>query len=297
MPEAATITMTTVLQDRCGRVVLRRRHDVLFATLHQPRTRNALSPEVVAELAEVIGLAESDTAVRALVLRGSDGFFCAGGNVGNFQSRLDAGADGGEDPVAARNREFGRFMQRLAALPVPVIAAVEGAAMGGGMGLACGADIVLATRGARFALSETSLGIIPAQIAPFVVARVGHRIARRLGLSGERVDGDTALRLGLVDELAADGAALDELLAQWLSRIGACGPQANRALKPLLHRCGHQDEASLLDDAARQFAACMRSEGAEGIAAFREKRAAAWRREFSAAEIREAQAVPAAATA
>lgn len=278
-------------------LLLRRRHDVLFATLHQPKTRNALSPEVVAELAEVIGLAESDVAVRALVLRGSQGFFCAGGNVGSFQSRLDADPSGGEDPVAARNREFGRFMQRLAALPVPVIAVVEGAAMGGGMGLACAADIVLATRDARFALSETSLGIIPAQIAPFVVARLGHRIARRLGLSGERVSGDTALRLGLVDELAADGAALDELLAQWLGRVGACGPLANRVLKPLLQRCGRESDESLLDDAARQFAGCMRSEGAEGIAAFREKRAAAWHREFSAAEIREAQAMPASAAA
>jgi isohexenylglutaconyl-CoA hydratase len=278
-------------------LLLRRRHDVLFATLHQPKTRNALSPEVVAELAEVIGLAESDPAVRALVLRGSQGFFCAGGNVGSFQARLDADTAGGEDPVAARNREFGRFMQHLAVLPVPVIAAVEGAAMGGGMGLACAADIVLATRDARFALSETSLGIIPAQIAPFVVARVGHRIARRLGLSAERVSGDTALRLGLVDELAADGAALDDLLALWLGRVGACGPLANRVLKPLLQRCGRESDESLLDDAARQFAGCMRSEGAEGIAAFREKRAASWRREFGAAEIREAQAVPAAVNA
>lgn len=278
-------------------LLLRRRHDVLFATLHQPKTRNALSPEVVAELGQAIGLAESDATVRALVLRGSQGFFCAGGNVGNFQSRLDDGAAGGEDPVAARNREFGRFMQRLAALPVPVIAAVEGAAMGGGMGLACGADIVLATRDARFALSETSLGIIPAQIAPFVVSRVGHRVARRLGLSGERLHGDSALQFGLVDELATDGAALDELLARWLSRIGTCGPLANRVLKPLLQRCGRESDESLLDDAARQFASCMRSEGAEGIAAFREKRAATWRREFSAAEIREAQAVPADATA
>jgi isohexenylglutaconyl-CoA hydratase len=273
-------------------ILLRRRQDVLFATLHRPETRNALSPNVVAELARVLDLAESDSAVRALVLRGSQGFFCAGGNVGSFQSRLDAGASTGEDPVVARNREFGRFMQHLAALPVPVVAAVEGAAMGGGMGLACGADIVLATRDARFALSETSLGIIPAQIAPFVVARVGHRVARRLGLSGERVSGETALRLGLVDELADDGAALDEGLAQWLSRIFACAPRANRALKPLLQRCGQDSDEVLLDEAARQFAACMRDEGTEGIAAFREKRPAAWRRAFDAGEIREAQAAP-----
>lgn len=271
-------------------LLLRRVGDVLFVTLNRPETRNALAPDVVAELTQAVALAESDAGARALVLRGAGGFFCAGGNVGSFQARLDAGAAPAGDPVAASNREFGHFMRRLAALPVPVIAAVEGAAMGGGMGLACAADVVLATRDAKFALSETSLGIIPAQIAPFVVARLGQRVARRLGLSGERLQGEAAVRLGMADELAADGAALDELLAQWLTRIAACAPRANRALKPLLQRCGHEDESALLDDAARQFAACMRDEGAEGIAAFRGKRAAAWRREFTVQDVREAQA-------
>ncbi|WPG40106.1 enoyl-CoA hydratase-related protein [Variovorax sp. EBFNA2] len=268
-------------------LLLARRHDVLFVTLNRPDTRNALAPEVVTELTQAICLAKSDAGVRAVVLRGAQGFFCAGGNVGNFQARLDADA-GANDPVAARNREFGHFMQRLSALPVPVIAVVEGAAMGGGMGLACAADLVLATADAKFALSETSLGIIPAQIAPFVVARLGPRAALRLGLFGERVSGDAAVALGLVDALAADSDALDTLLAQWLTRLCACAPGANRALKPLLRRCGHgrDNESELLDEASRLFAACMRSEGAEGIAAFREKRPAAWRRSFEAEAVR-----------
>lgn len=268
-------------------LLLARRHDVLFVTLNRPDTRNALAPEVVAELAQAVCLAKSDANVRAVVLRGAQGFFCAGGNVGNFQARLDADV-GAHDPVAARNREFGHFMQRLSALPVPVIAVVEGAAMGGGMGLACAADLVLATADAKFALSETSLGIIPAQIAPFVMARLGPRAALRLGLFGERVSGDAAVALGLVDALAADSKALDALLAQWLTRLCACAPGANRALKPLLRRCGRErdNEGELLDEAAHLFAACMRSEGAEGIAAFREKRSAAWRRSFDAEAVR-----------
>ena len=272
---------------RFEHIVLRRERGVLFVTLNRPETRNALAPEVVAELAQAVALAGSDAAVRALVLRGAQGFFCAGGNVGNFQARLDADASG-DDPVATRNRAFGHFMQRLAALPVPVLAVVEGAAMGGGMGLACAADIVLATADAQFALSETTLGIIPAQIAPFVVARLGLRATQRLGLTGERVRGETAQRLGLVDETAADSAALDALLAIWLTRICACAPGANRALKPLLRRCGHEEQGALLDDAARLFAACMRDEGAEGIAAFRDKRPAAWRQTFDAATVRAA---------
>lgn len=274
-------------------VLLHRVDGVLFATLNRPATRNALAPDVVDALAAAVEQAAADSTIRALVLRGAGGFFCAGGNVGNFQDRLDAApssdatpdADPVADPVAARNRVFGRFMQRLAALPVPVIAVVEGAAMGGGMGLACAADLVLATQDAKFALSETQLGIIPAQIAPFVVARTGLRAATRMGLTGERASGALAERLGLVDALAADRAALDALLAQWLTRICACAPGANRTLKPLLRRCGREDEAALLDDAARLFAACMRDEGTKGIAAFRAKRAPAWARRFEASDL------------
>jgi len=266
-------------------------HNIFWVTLHRPETRNALSPEMVAELAHVFIQAAQDDKVRALVLRGSAGFFCAGGNVGNFQSRLEATDHSEGDPVVNRNRAFGHLLQALTALPMPVLAVVEGAAMGGGMGLACCADIVLATEDARFALSETGLGLIPAQIAPFVQARVGRRVALRLGLSGERVSGTLAQSLGLVDALAADSEALDTLQAQWISRILACGPQANRSLKALLSRDVAAD-ASLdeglgawLDDAAQRFAQCMRSEGAEGIAALRERRAPTWAATLQAADV------------
>jgi len=270
-------------------VIVRRYQDVLFLTLNRPAARNALGPDVVDALAAAVEAAGRDIALRALVLRGAQGFFCAGGNVGNFQARL-AAAPGIADPVAVRNRQFGYFMQQLAALPVPVIAAVEGAAVGGGMGLACAADLVLATRDARFALSETSLGIVAAQIAPFVVARLGARTARRLGLSGERVSGETARALGLVDHLADDGAALDALLAQWLTQLCRCAPHANRAFKTLVARCGTEPQSELLDAAALVFADCMRDEGAEGVQAFRDKRDAAWVARFDAAAVRAAQA-------
>lgn len=276
-------------------LLVQREHGILWVTLHHPETRNALSTEMVAELSQAIAQAAQDSAVRAFVLRGSAGFFSAGGNVGNFQSRLQAAAHKdaheGDDPVASRNRAFGHVLQALTALPMPVLAVVEGAAMGGGMGLACCADIVLATEDARFALSETGLGLIPAQIAPFVQARVGRRVALRLGLSGERVNGALAQQLGLVDALATDNAALDLLQAQWLSRILTCGPQANRSLKALLSRSASQDTAHTgalgdwLDDAAQRFAQCMRGEGSEGLAAFRERRVPAWAVPLQASDV------------
>jgi isohexenylglutaconyl-CoA hydratase len=271
-------------------VIVRRSGGVLFATLNIPATRNALAPEVVAALAAAVEQAETDPEVRALVLRGAGGIFSAGGNVGNFQARLQADSSQ-EDPVATRNRQFGYFMERLSVLPVPVIAAVDGAAMGGGMGLACAADIVLATRDARFALSETTLGIIAAQIAPFVVQRLGAVATRRLGLTGERVSGQSAVAIGLVDQLAEDSAELDALIAEWLTRVGRCGPNANRVFKTLVGRCGREPVSPLLDEASHLFAQCMRQEGAEGVAAFREKRDASWVARFDADSVRAAQAV------
>lgn len=272
--------------------------DVLFVTLHCPETRNALSSEVTAELHQVSTFAQADTDLRAIVLRGSQGFFCAGGNIGSFQSRLNAQQQTEQtqesmltqDPIAARNRDFGRFLERWSALPVPIIAAVEGAAMGGGMGLACTADIVLATEDARFALTETALGIIPAQIAPFVQARLGRRNALRLGLFGERVSGAQAVALGLVDELVPDGRALDERLALWLGRMCRCAPGSNRAFKRLfVGGEPAQPLSRMLDVAAESFSACMRNEGPEGIAAFKEKRPARWHASFDAEQVRQAQ--------
>ena len=273
-------------------LLTQRTHDVLFVTLNNPVTRNALSVELTAELTQLCRETLNDTALRAIVLRGAQGFFCAGGNIGGFQSRLDTHAQTakGEDPIAARNREFGKFLELWTALPVPIIAVVEGAAMGGGMGLACTADVVLATQDAKFALTETTLGIIPAQIAPFVQQRIGRRNTLRLGMFGERVSGEQAVVLGIVDAFAADSAALDELVAQWLTRMSRCAPGANQALKRLLAPSDAPAVSRMLNDAAFSFSACMRSEGPEGIAAFREKRTPNWLVQFDAAEVRKASA-------
>jgi isohexenylglutaconyl-CoA hydratase len=260
-----------------ARVRNERQGGFLFLTLDDAATRNALSPEMVQELGAAVGAAAADTTLRAVVLRGANGFFCAGGSVGNFQkSQHSAATSDGVDPIAANNRRFGDFMTALTHLPQVLVAAVEGAAMGGGFGLACAADIVLARRDAKFALSETTLGLVPAQIAPFVVARIGQARARRLALSGERIDGAEAERIGLVDFVAEDATAMEARLLAVLQGIARCAPGANAATKALLQECAKVDLAPVLDRAARSFARQMRGEGAEGVAAFREKRDAAW---------------------
>ncbi len=249
----------------------------LFLTMNDAATRNALGPELVEELKAALTAAAADATLRAVVLRGAGGTFCAGGSMGNFQERLQsAPAQGEADPIAAHNRRFGDFMTELARLPKVLVAVVEGAAMGGGFGLACAADIALARKDAKFALSETTLGLVPAQIAPFVVARIGQARARRLALSGERIDGAEAARIGLVDFVCEDVTALEARLVAVLQGIARCAPSANAATKALLQQCAEADVGSILDGAARSFAQALRGEGAAGVAAFREKRDAPW---------------------
>lgn len=266
-------------------ILTSRLHDVLFVTLNRPVTRHALASDMVQALENIAHAAQHDVTLRAVVLRGSNHFFCAGGDVGSFQSRLEDTATD-HDPVALRNRKFGEFMELLGQIPVPVVAMVEGAAMGGGMGLACLSDIVLAVDSAKFVLSETSLGIVPAQIMPFVVDRIGVRAARRMGLTAERVSGQLAIQLGLVDELTQDAQTLEVALAQWLTQICKCAPRANRIMKDMAVRAFSEPRGPFLTQAADTFAATMRDEGTTGIAAFRAREPAPWCVRFSPEDIR-----------
>lgn len=264
----------------------------LVLTFNQPRMRNPLGPEVVQALSEALSKAQDDASCRAIVIRGAGEVFSAGGNLGNLQERLAASpAPDGSDPIATRNRPFGTFLARLARFPKPVVVAVHGAAMGGGAGLVCAADVAIACAGTRFSFTEASLGLVPAQILPTVVARIGAAKARRLMLTAERIDADEALRLGLVDAVAPDMQALRELLGEVLDRIGRCAPQALARTKRLALRCAsgepdtEQGLERLLDDAAADFAAQMRSDGAQGVQAARERLDPPWRVRFDRAAV------------
>jgi isohexenylglutaconyl-CoA hydratase len=262
----------------CKTLVLARERARLYVTLSDPATRNALSPAMREELSAVLDAAARDDTLRALILRGANGVFCSGGNIGGFREAIAAVAPpGGRDPIAASNRVFGDLMLQLHALPKVVIAVVEGPAFGGGFGLACAADIAIAKADAKFALSEATLGLVPAQIAPFVVKRVGLSEARRLALTGTRIGADEAYRIGLVHYLAADDAALEKILAEVLDASGRCAIGAIAATKEVLLATQDQPVSEVLDRAAELFAQQMRGpEGHEGVAAFLEKRPANW---------------------
>lgn len=247
---------------------------VFKLTLNRPEVKNAMSARMVRELTEVFTALAEDRTVRVVVLRGAGGTFCAGADLkdmANAAQKPDAAT------LQANNRRFGAMLERADTLPQAVVALVEGAAMGGGFGLACIADWTIAEKDARFAMPETSLGILPAQIAPFVVARIGFTQARRLGVSGARIEGTEAVRIGLAHELA-EGA--EDLAAKGLFAVNQClrcAPDAVAATKLLMRAAQREDLGRVLDGAAAAFVAAVSSEeGREGTRAFVEKRRPAW---------------------
>jgi len=213
-----------------------------------------------------------------VVLRGAGGTFCAGGDIKSMSVSHDAPPAGVADELKENNRRFGALLETVNAAPQVVNAAVEGYAMGGGFGLACITDITIATADARFAMSEVMVGVVAAAISPFVVQRIGLTAARRLAVTGIRLDGVQAAAVGIVHLSVADAPALDVAVNEACNQVLKCAPGAIAATKRLLLRAaGPSAISELLDDAADTFAAAVRGpEGREGTKAFVEKRKPSW---------------------
>jgi isohexenylglutaconyl-CoA hydratase len=246
-------------------------------TLNDPASRNALSADSVGALRAACQRARHDTALRGVVLQGAGGSFCAGGSLGGFARSIgQALTEGNADPLVPMNRDFGHLLQELAALPQWLLAAVDGAAMGGGIGLVCCADWVVATSRAVFATPEVTMGIVPAQIAPFVMRRLGDLNGRRWLLSGARFNAAQALEQGLVTEVVQD---LDAALLERIGTLSRSVPMALAATKQLLADGSEQALPRLLDQAALAFASALRGpEAGRGLKAFADKAAPPWSR-------------------
>lgn len=244
-----------------GALRISRDAGVLRVTLARPETRNAFDAALIAELAEAfvdVGRA------RAVVLAGEGPSFCAGADVEWLRSAAELGY---EENLADANA-LRRMFEAVDGCPAPVIALVQGHALGGGVGLVACADIVLAQPGAVFGFSEVKLGIVPATISPFALAKIGASAARRYFATGERFDAATALRIGLVHELADDlEAALERVLAE----LASTGPKAARAAKRLVLDRPDGPETSRIIAERRTS-----PEGQEGLRAFLERRKPDW---------------------
>jgi len=246
-------------------------------TLNDPANRNALTDAMVDALLHACTRARNDGTLRGVVLCGAGGHFCAGGSLGGFAKAIGRPlAAGMPDPLVPLNRRFGTLLQALCGLPQWLVIAVEGAAMGGGLGLACCGDLVLADANAQFGAPEVTLGLVPAQIAPFVVRRLGPAAARRWLLSGARSGAAAAHPAGRGDEVV-DGA-MDEAVQGAVQRLAHAAPQAIAATKHLLAQVHSTlPLPALLDDAAHLFAHALRGpEAPQGLAAFTARKAPPW---------------------
>jgi methylglutaconyl-CoA hydratase len=246
-------------------------------TMSRPAASNAFDEAMIAELDRAFEQLADDDSVRVVVLAGEGKHFSAGADLQWMQRASAASREWNLEDA----RRFAAMLHRIEACPKPTVARIQGAALGGGVGLACACDIAVATDRASFSVSEARFGILPAVIGPYVTNAVGKRHAKRLALTTERIGAAEAQAIGLVhrvvghdDALAALDAAVDAVVADLL----AGGPQAQREIKQLFARLEVGPISPDVRELTAQTISRVRGtdEAREGFAAFLGKRAAAW---------------------
>ena len=252
------------------------RGEIARVSLNRPEVHNAFNAELIGELrATFRGFADDPAeALRAVVLAGNGPSFCAGADVTWMRASLGLSKEQNEQDAMVMAEMF----DAIDRCPAPVIARVHGAALGGGMGLCAVSDLVLAESGARFGFTETRLGILPAVISPFVIAKIGESHARALFPSGKRFDAVRAQRIGLVHEVFEGEGALDAAVDSAVDDLLAAGPTAARAAKAIVREVRGLPHESTRWHTARRIATQRTSpEGQEGLRAFLEKREPGWK--------------------
>ena len=251
-------------------------HGVMRLVLARPEVRNAFDAVMISEISAALGVlaqVPQGAELRVLLLQGEGGTFCAGGDLAYMKAQAVATPEENLDDA----RALGRMFRRLASLPVPVLCHVQGAAVGGGLGLAACSDYVLADAAAVFATSEVRLGLVPGLISPYVIRRLGVAHTAPLLLTGQRVNAVEALRIGLVQRVLGPSEAAGEALAELLGQFLAAGPEAARRTKALLLEVSPLPDADLLEFTVRAIAEARASaEGQEGLRAFFAKVPARW---------------------
>jgi methylglutaconyl-CoA hydratase len=248
------------------------RPGVFVVALNRPEQHNALNRRLIGELTTTFRSFANREDVRAIVFTGNGRSFCAGADL---QSTM-ATANAGYDLAREDGQKLFDLMKAVDSCPVPVIGRVNGAAIGGGMGLVCCCDIVVAADRARFAFSEVRLGLIPAVISPFVLAKIDQSQARELFLTGERFDTQRAREIGLV-HWVAPAEDLDEKIAERVDQLLLGAPGAQAAAKKLLREAASRPHDTMHSYTSDLFARRVVSqEGQEGIRAFFEKRRPDW---------------------
>lgn len=245
---------------------------VAHVALNLPETRNAMSAAMIAELTEVAGTLGASDEVRAIVLSGNGKVFCAGGDLGWMKAQIEAD----RATRMAEARKLAMMLKALNEMPVPLIGRIHGGAFGGGVGLACVCDVAIAEAGTKFGLTETRLGLIPATIGPYVLARMGEGRARRVFMSARLFDAAEAETLGIVAR-AVPAADLDAAVEAEVAPYLSVAPRAVGAAKALARALGPRIDDAVIDDTIRRLADTWEGEEARhGIEAFLGKTPPRW---------------------
>jgi methylglutaconyl-CoA hydratase len=245
---------------------------VATLTLNRPERHNALDGTMISELRQAADLLAADAGVRVVVLTGAGASFCAGGDLDWMRQQMAAS----RDERMAQARLLAEMLGALNSLHKPLIGKAQGAAYGGGVGLLCVCDVALAVDTARFGLTETKLGLIPATIGPYVLARVGEAMARRVFMSARIFDAAEAMALGIAARVVAP-RELDAAVEAEVLPYLAAAPRAVGAAKALVRRLGPRIDAAVIEASVTALADAWETEEArEGVAAFFEKRKPGW---------------------
>lgn len=241
--------------------------------MNRPEVFNAFNEQLIGDLTDACSVLDADPSVRVVVLAGRGRHFSAGADL-NWMKRASAY---GEAENLEDSRRFARMLHALSGMSKPTIARVQGAALGGGTGLAAACDMAVASADALFSTSEVKFGIIPSVISPYVLRAIGPRHALRYFQSAERISADRALQIGLVNEVTPVDA-LDAGIAALANALVAGAPQAQKAAKDLIASVnGRAIDEAVVEETAQRIARQRATEEArDGIAAFLEKRTPAW---------------------
>ncbi|XXK31990.1 crotonase/enoyl-CoA hydratase family protein [Rhodobacteraceae bacterium nBUS_24] len=245
---------------------------VVHLTLNRPEKKNALSAQMIAELTEFAGSIAKEPAARVVVLRGAGDVFCAGGDLDWMKVQINADRAG----RMAEARKLAHMLQMMNELALPMIGAVHGGAFGGGVGMACVCDLVIAESGTKFGLTETRLGLIPATISPYVVARMGEGKARRVFMSARIFSAAEAQALDLIaDQVPA--AQLEARIEAEIKPYLKVAPRAVGASKALARALGPKIDAEVIEETVKRLADTWEGvEAKAGIDAFLNKTAPPW---------------------
>jgi methylglutaconyl-CoA hydratase len=245
-----------------------------IVTLNRPERHNAFDDATIAELSDAMERMAADDAVRLVVISSTGKSFCAGADLEWMQRAAGYSLEENQRDAG----ELAAMLLHVSECPKPVIARVQGPAYGGGVGLIAACDMALATFDAKFALTEVKLGIIPAVISPHVIAAIGERYARRYMLTAEAFSAAEAYRIGLIHEMVADEAALDEAIGELVEQMMKNGPQAIAECKALIRSVANRPLGPKVIDYTVERIANVRCspEGQEGLSAFLQKRKPNW---------------------